>query len=223
MQQHAYVIEGEPETGLVLAEQVAEKEFNIRKAGNPDYVTLRYGLLTIEEARKLANIAAQAPVASSEKVIAIAAGRLYGEAQNALLKLFEEPPKGVHLFLILPSVGGLLPTLKSRVQILKTQAGKQQAEIPEVAQKFMKLSREKRTAYIKKLATGKDEEDRRENRDEAIAIINGIEAAAARKGVEKYRALIADVEKLRPYLHDRSGPLRMILEHISLVLPSGLV
>ena len=35
-------------------------------------------------------------------------------AQNALLKTLEEPPQGSVLFLIAPSAGGLLPTLRSR-------------------------------------------------------------------------------------------------------------
>jgi DNA polymerase-3 subunit delta' len=35
-------------------------------------------------------------------------------AQNALLKTLEEPPQGSVLFLIAPSTGGLLPTLRSR-------------------------------------------------------------------------------------------------------------
>src|SRR3989344_3949955 len=33
-------------------------------------------------------------------------------------KLFEEPPPRTYLFLVLPSLGGLLQTLRSRVQVL---------------------------------------------------------------------------------------------------------
>ena len=35
-------------------------------------------------------------------------------AQNALLKTLEEPPKNSLLFLVVPNIGGLLPTLRSR-------------------------------------------------------------------------------------------------------------
>ena len=81
----------------------------------------------------------------------------------------------------------------------------------------MKASKEKRTALIKKLTSGKDEEERRENRDEAIAIINGVEAAAYRSSKSvggNATALLSDIAILRGHLHDRSAPVKMILEHL---------
>ncbi len=79
---------------------------------------------------------------------------------------------------------------------------------------------------IKKLASGKDEEDRRENREEVISILNGIEAAAYQnRGFTKppIEELLRDVQTLRMHLYDRSAPVKLILEHLSLVIPSGLV
>ncbi len=43
------------------------------------------------------------------------------QAQNALLKLFEEPPKGVYFFLLCSSSAGLLPTVRSRAPELRTE------------------------------------------------------------------------------------------------------
>lgn len=84
----------------------------------------------------------------------------------------------------------------------------------------MKASREKRSALIKKLVSGKDEEERCELRDEAIRIVNGIEAVAYERGIGRAdAALLSDIATLRAYLYDRSAPVRMILEHLSLVLP----
>jgi DNA polymerase-3 subunit delta' len=215
----AYAVEGRAEEGVKKAREVLA-----RVAPGAEVVELSYGLLSAEEAREVAGIAAQAPLKDA-KAIVIAAGRAYHEAQNALLKIFEEPPPNTFLFLILPSLGGLLPTLRSRVEVLKNQEPnrKSQTEIPEIAKEFIKMSLDKRSNLIKKLATGRDEEERRENRDEALAIVNGVEAAAHEKGVEKNAALLADIGKLRSYLHDRSAPVRMILEHLSLVLPKDLL
>lgn len=225
MQHHAFVIPAEAEEGIKTAETYIEKEVGMKVRGNPDVVVLRYGLLSVEDARSIFDIAAQAPVVGETRVIIIVASRAYHEAQNALLKLFEEPPKGTVLFLILPSIGGLLPTLRSRVQVLKTAGSTEPgAEIPEVAEKFLDVTKEKRSAMIKKLASGKDEDERRANRDEAIAIINGVEQAAhaAWKKDPSLTALLSDIETLRGHLYDRSAPVRMILEHVSLVLPKGL-
>ncbi len=187
---------------------------------------LRYGLFSVEDARRVYDIAGQAPFTGDCKVLIIAASRAYHEAQNALLKLFEEPPPGTFLFLILPSLGGLLPTLRSRVQTLPiAHVGPPVPHIPEVAEQFIKATQEKRSAMIKKLTSGSDEEDRRRRREEAIAILNGVEAAVYRKIKEGggAAAILSDIAALRDHLYDRSAPVRMILEHLSLVTPKSLV
>lgn len=221
MQHHAFVIAGEVEEGIQIAKRWVEKELGMKIQANPDISILRCGLLSVEEARKVVDGAAQAPIGGDTKVIIVAAQRVYHEAQNAFLKLFEEPPPGTYIFLILPNIGSLLPTLRSRVQILDT--GHLKAPMSEAAEEFMKASKEKRSAIIKKLATGKDEDARRENRDVAIEILNGVEQAAyARKHDAEAVALLTDIAELRAYLNGPSAPLRMILEHVSLVLPKGL-
>ena len=83
----------------------------------------------------------------------------------------------------------------------------------------MKASKEKRSAQIKKLTSGKDEDERRENREEAITLLNGIEATLLRQGLEEHAVTLSDIAVLRGHLYNRSAPVRMILEHISLVIP----
>jgi DNA polymerase III delta prime subunit len=228
-QHHAFVIEAEAEKGIEIAEAWTKRELGVGAHGNPDVVVLRYGLLTVADARRVADTAAGAPFAGEHKVVIISASRAYHEAQNALLKIFEEPPPGTYLFLILPSLGGLLPTLRSRVQILSNiNVGRTTSHIPEVAEKFISATREKRTALIKKLAAGSDDDERRSNREEAIAIVNGVEALAYQKlkkggNTATVTALLSDIAELRSHLYDRSAPVRMILEHLSLVTPKSLI
>ncbi len=226
MQHHAFIIEAGAEQGIEAALTWLKKELGIQAENNPDVAVLRYGLFSVADARRVADTAAGAPFAGETKVVIIAASRAYHEAQNALLKLFEEPPPGTYLFLILPSLGGLLPTLRSRVQTL--HVGRTTSYIPEAAEKFLKATHEKRSAMIKRLTSGTDEEERRERRDEAIVIINGIEAAAYRQfkqgeKSEVLTTLLSDIATLRSYLYDRSAPVRMILEHLSLVIPKNLL
>ena len=239
LRHHAFVIGAEAEEGIEVAQAWAERELGMKIKNNPDVVVVRYGLLSVDDARRVYDIAGQAPFVGEHKVIIISASRAYHEAQNALLKLFEEPPRGTHLFLILPTLGSLLPTLRSRVQILNmkdfvnlsSDEGFTKSGVSQVAEAFIKAGKEKRSAMIKKLTSGKDEEERRENREEALAIVNGIEAIAYRSltSVEDgYRKsiitpLLSDIATFRSYLHDRSAPVRMILEHLSLVLPKNLL
>lgn len=222
---HAFVIEAEAEEGVGIASAWAEKELEMKIENNPDVVVLRYGLLTVDDARRVTELAAGGAFVGEHKIVIIAASRAYHEAQNALLKVFEEPPTGTYLFLIMPSLGGLLPTLRSRVQVLDVGRGIAKAAIPEIAGEFLKASKEKRSALIKKLTSGKDDEDRREHRDLAIAIVSGIEAAAYAnlKHDGPIAALLSDIAVLRSHLYDRSAPVKMILEHLSLVTPQDLV
>lgn len=233
-QHHAFVIEAEADEGVAVAEAWVEKELGMKIAANPDVILLRYGLLSVADARRVIELAAGAPFAGETKAVIIVANRAYHEAQNALLKVFEEPPTGTYLFLILPTLGGLLPTLRSRVQILSAMwdigsptcnVGLPMSHIPEIAQEFLKATKEKRTTLIKRLSSGKDEEERREHRALAISLINGIEAAAytPKKYDEKIIALLSDIATLRSHLYDRSAPVRMILEHLSLVISKDLV
>ncbi len=219
---HAFVIEGGEEEGIEAALAWVKENLKIEARANPDVITLRYGLLSVEDARKVGEVASQAPFTGDKKVVIIAAGRAYHEAQNALLKVFEEPPQGTYLFLILPSLGNLLPTLRSRVVVLARSVKHRVFDTSGVVEEFAKASKEKRSAIIKRLTSGKDEDERRENREEAIALLNGIESIAA-GDVQKHAELLNDISILRKHLYDRSAPVKMILEHISLVIPKHLL
>ena len=224
---HAFVIEAEAEAGIAVAQAWAREQLGMKIENNPDVVVQCYGLLSVEDARRVSELVAGKAFTGDTKVVIIAATRAYHEAQNALLKLFEEPPKGTYLFLIMPSLGGLLPTLRSRVQVLPASLssdGRPKIRISDVAEEFVKASKEKRSVMIKKLMSGRDEEERRELRDEALAIVNGIEAVVYKRGIGSAdAALLSDIATLRGYLHDRSAPVRMILEHLSLVIPKDLL
>ena len=230
MRHHAFVIEAEAEAGIGVAQAWAKENLGMKAKANPDFVTLRFGLFSVEDARRVTELASSAPFVGEHKVVIITASRAYHEAQNALLKIFEEPPVGVYLFFVLPSLGGLLPTLRSRVQVLNpyldvrrptSDVGRLTSHtLGGIAEEFIKASKEKRSAMIKKLTSGKDEEEKREFREEAIAIVNGIETVAymSGRGTSRHRELLEDIQVLRGYLHDRSAPVKMILEHLSLVL-----
>ena len=226
MRHHAFVVEAGAEEGIAIAQEWAARELGMQTRGNPDIVALRHGLLSVEDARRVTELAASAPFAGESKVLIVSASRAYHEAQNALLKLFEEPPEGTYLFLILPNAGGLLPTLRSRVHVLGAPAASPATRQAEAAA-FMKAGKEARSALIKRLASGKDEETRRANRDETLRIVNGMEAAAYAALKESsgasVTAFLSDIATVRGYLYDRSAPVRMILEHLSLVMPKNLL
>ena len=76
----------------------------------------------IEVVRGIRELAYISPNDLDVKIYIIdAADTMTEQAQNALLKLFEEPPKNVYFFLLCTSASGLLTTVRSRAPELRTE------------------------------------------------------------------------------------------------------
>ena len=217
---HAYVIEARIEDGVATALSWIEEKLGLKGQSHPDILVLKHGLFSIDDARHVQELAMQAPVEGDAKALVIAATNAYHESQNALLKLFEEPPTGTYLFFVLPNLGGLLPTLRSRTIELKLSCEVKDIE-PESADAFLRASYEERSAFIKKMSSGRDDNERRERRAEALSLINAIERAAYAT-IEKHTDLLKELQTLRLFLQDRSAPIKLALEHLAIVTPRRL-
>ncbi len=128
---HAIIFEGARGSGKLsiakmtaqsLSPEYAEK---IGRLATPD-VTLHQpedgkksiGVGTVREIREAAYIK---PQELNIRVFIIRYAHLMTtEAQNALLKILEEPPKNVYFFLLCENASLLLPTVRSRAPVLKT-------------------------------------------------------------------------------------------------------
>lgn len=222
---HAYVLEGDRESGIATARTHAEESLNLQGRHHPDVVVLSYGLFSVDDAREVARFASSSPISGDVKMVAVAATRIFHEAQNALLKLFEEPPQGVTMMLIVPSLGQLLPTLRSRVQVLSNErltksfisSGKTFLELDASGrEKFL-------NAIIDKTKSDKDEV-KQEARGAFLSLVEDLarELYARRLAGDSSAALtatLADVDAFLPILHERSASLKLIAEHLLLVLP----
>src|SRR3989344_8617160 len=98
---HAYYIEG------------SAGEFEEYKKLIPHFVAQKYERFGIDEARALTQLASLKNI-SGEAVFLLALGSITSEAQQALLKLFEEPQLGTVFILVVPH-GILVATLRSRM------------------------------------------------------------------------------------------------------------
>lgn len=131
---HAYIVDGEKGIGkLEFALQCARAMLctgtskpcnyceNCRKAiGNnhPDiFIIGNEKTASIAEVRELIRRSSLKPNDADKQIFIVCnAGKLREDAQNALLKLFEEPPESVAIFLLTESRSSLLPTVLSRGQ-----------------------------------------------------------------------------------------------------------
>ena len=98
--------------------------------------------LTVDQIREVSADAVVLPNESSRKVYIFREGdRLNAEAQNAALKLLEEPPNGVTLLLCVTNPAVLLPTVRSRCTELSFRAEKREAsEQDGLAERYLELA-----------------------------------------------------------------------------------
>ena len=131
---HAYIIEGPDRSGkLMLARTVAaamsDSESDVRKimsSQSPDVIELdlpeKRKTIGVETVREIKSSAYIKPNDLEFKCYIINhAEALTVQAQNAMLKLIEEPPRGVYFFLLCENVTALLTTIRSRAPILRMQ------------------------------------------------------------------------------------------------------
>ncbi|MDD5357444.1 MAG: hypothetical protein PHS53_04850 [Candidatus Pacebacteria bacterium] len=216
---HAYCIVGERED--VLAELLVffEKELKVKTVGNPDFWRGKFDLFTVDDAEKL--IEAQSKKAlqvGNKKIFLIIVNKIQWQAQNKLLKVLEEPTLDTHFFLVISSTEGLLSTLKSRLFIINTN-GENKWE--KDAKEFLSSAKPKRLVSVKKMT---DEiSDEKKTKADAISFLNAVESVLKEKvGTIKSKEDARSFEELikfRSYLGDQSPSVKMILEHLALILP----
>ncbi len=205
---HAYVLEGEANTVVEGLKDFLDKSLNIKSFGNPDVTIMMEDTFTIDNSRELKIL--QSWRAVTGKKIFIIAFRFMGhEAQNALLKTLEEPTEDTHFFIITPKVDILLPTVRSRVIVIADTAGESHVLEAE-AKKFIKASVVERLAQVKEMIEEKD-------KGKAIDFVQAIERILAVKPKDNAAAL-AQILEVEKYLQDRSSSVKLLLEHLALVI-----
>ncbi len=231
MAHHAYYVSNETEKGIASALAFIEHELGLEINNNPDVIVLRYGLLSVDDARTIRAFGNLSPAAGNVKVLIISTSRFFHEAQNALLKLFEEPPEGTYLVLVIPAEGMLLPTLRSRLMPLPAEkAPELRLPISLETQEFLAAPRTEREKLIGKLldrARSDKDEEKQAGRLAAVRLVEGLTQAVYQKWqIEKNSAqrknaqlFLEDLNHFLPILHERSAPLKLIFEHILIVSP----
>jgi len=218
---HAYLVIGGAElVPDILA--VLETSCGIKHHGNPDVANLKLENMTIDEARQLRTEAEMRPVTDEgKKIFMVAVNSITVEAQNALLKLLEEPPEYAHFFLIVPSAYLLLATVRSRMLIIEADKREtrtnstQDSSSSAVAAGFLAAAPAERLGIIKALLD--DVAKERKSKQDAIIFLDSIQAAVySSSGVKKGSAALQTIETARRYMNDRAPSLKMLLENVAL-------
>ena len=127
----AYVVQGSAECVSAVCGFLEVQGISVR--GNPDVLVRAYPSFLMDDARSLRERATLRATGEHGRIFVIAAPTIAPDAQNALLKTFEEPPAGARFILVVPAPDMLLPTLRSRMQVLDVGSSETPQETISVA------------------------------------------------------------------------------------------
>lgn len=239
---HAYLLEGDkneiiPQVFAIL------KDLNIETAGNPDIYNIDIDSFKIDDARSLKSMTSERSFASdpdSKRIFLISANSFLLEAQNSLLKVFEEPILNTHFFIITPSIQLFIPTLLSRFYVIKgnvtnildTKEALDHGSTDE-AEKFIALQLSKRIEFLKELLSTDDEEEGGEKdspRARALRFLDGLEAVLHKsymsKGTfdtNKNTGFFEQIFKVRKFLRQPGSSVKSLMESVALGIPEKMI
>jgi DNA polymerase III delta prime subunit len=220
---HAYLLEGDHERIIpALIQYLGEQKIAAVTSVGVRSIPVFY----IEDARSLRE--SQIMVADGRRVIVVAFDRMIDAAQHALLKTIEEPTAGSHFFFVGRSRDLLLPTVLSRMMILRPEERSDTAVIDDRAREYNAADLFGRTELLKAViarARGDDDEsddERASARRELIQFLDSIERVLAdrlRKGDKEVAEAVTMIIAAKRDLADASPSIKMIFEHLGLRLP----
>lgn len=209
---HAYLIENSTSLFDAYVDAIANEQRV--EAHSADFFTQKYESFGIDEARELIARASLKKL-GARSLFCIGISSITTEAQQALLKLFEEPQQGLVFFVLTPP-GLFIPTLRSR--FVSYAVAISEKTVATEAKKFLSSSYKDRSAMAAEMLEDDDEDSKEKVRD----LLNGIESLLAPKlsASTEIRQSLEDIAKFRSYVNDRAPSLKMILEHFALTLPT---
>jgi hypothetical protein len=198
MTHHAYYIEG------------SLSQFEPLRDGLRPFWAAKFDKFGVDDARDLVALAALKNI--SEATFLAGISSITSEAQQALLKLLEEPQPGTTFIILLPH-GVLLPTLRSRMLPYGPQGAEQKSSGEALA--FLSSTQKVRSAQIAGML-----DDEEGAKDRVRDFLLGLEQAlSARIKESRVREGLEDIARVRSYVADRSPSLKILLEHLAVALP----
>lgn len=207
---HAYFLAGKREELKDELTAFIENELNVKTIGNPDFLYQEFETLGVDDAREINQRQEKSGFGEGSRIFIIAFNFITTEAQNALLKMFEEPSSDTHFFIIAPTSAVLLPTLKSRLHVVSSIHREVNTEII----KFLRASTDERLKLMERFKDAENET----KKSELLAFVGAIESELS-KDRKKDVKVFEELYTLKRFLLARSPSVKMIAEYLALRLP----
>ncbi|MGI9118504.1 MAG: hypothetical protein ACR2IQ_03065 [Minisyncoccia bacterium] len=168
--------------------------------------------ITIDDVRNISEYA----YGSAPQILLVATDDILPEAQQALLKTLEEPGAQTKIVFIMPHVAHLLPTIMSRVQVLKYETQNSENLYKTQMQKFLGSNVPTRLLWIEKFI--KDNADHDTTRSMVKRYLDAlVEIVVEKKGIQS--TVLEDLNYASNMVLTRGSSIKMLLEHIAITLP----
>lgn len=191
-----------------VVRSVSPSEYMPPETVDAEQLTIVVAKFGIDDARALIERAYQRPQATALQVLIVQTDFITLEAQNALLKVLEEPPQSTRFIFVVPPDFSLLPTLASRFA-REEIVSESRLEQPVFAD-FMKLSYKDRLTQIDTALKKKDVAWQRKIKQGLIDYI-----------AHHAEASLVELEFVARSLLTRGASNKMLLEHAALTLPTS--
>ncbi|MFM7088721.1 MAG: hypothetical protein ACKOW9_04295 [Candidatus Paceibacterota bacterium] len=216
---HAYLLLGSREDNITrILGLIGELSGGI--SNNPDFLKIEVDTFRIADARTLKAFTAEKSFTeNARKFIVLSARHFLEEAQNTLLKVFEEPSPGIHFFILAENTQGILPTLLSRMYTVGVPAKRTTH-----AQEFLAMDLAMRFEYIKGILTETDEDDLVSDspRTKALNLLNDLEETLYVRfldGASIEPGVFGHIFKVRENLRQSGSAPKMLIESVALAIP----
>lgn len=211
---HAYLVEGDIHLSYKkLAE--ALQVLGYLESGAADIHEKEYESILIDHVREIKDLESESlSIGAKKKFIILKTLTFSYPAQNALLKVFEEPRPGVVFFLLMPDSSKLFPTLRSR---LLASVGEYAAddELKKFAKQFLLDPAKKRLDFIKKFT---DMESKTVLRDTTMRFLSELEAEIGKSIGLTEKKKLEDIYLAKKYIGDQGSSPKILLEHLAVTI-----
>jgi len=222
---HSYVVEGEPYTTARELLKFLEVR-GVAPNQSPDVLYQVYESFTMDDSSQIKEWHSQLGVGKNKRVCIIATKFINREAEQTLLKIIEEPALNTHFFIVVPDSGVLLGTILSRVHVIKTEISNKSddTDLRKIVSEFIKSNPSDRIKKVAKIIDdNKDKENSGQIRYYATSFVNEIESIYYQKFTKDKNNkqiifTLGELQKGREYLSTPGASVKMILEHLALVI-----
>lgn len=205
---HCYVIYSASEKADPVEEFVKEQNFL-------DVTIIDSENFGINDSRNLIKIAFQQPLNDNSKKLIVVKPKIFTlEAQQALLKILEEPPNTTVFLFLLLNANSVIPTLKSRFLEYKNELVIDNENLNTNFSEFCALDFKDRLSLIAKKM---DKDDSEWLRDIKSGLVTMLSDSLTRLTLSQRRSL----EMVVMNLGTRGASNKMLLEEMALSIPTN--